>query len=580
MAMITGCHNKPADDSNRKRPGIYRVETETKETVHYSLTDEQTKYLWDMEHHANILGKHGFAPLLQAIISSSREKILDSIGEPECLIVDETGDAIRYQSELLDLKRVASTETIRTKDYTTEEFVDWILEKRDLFSEDPRPQARFDVKNIFPPQENEYWIVDCIHRLWGTAKSGGPLEVTIHMQLKTYEIEKQRLDLGSWINRCEITQVDVFQSKKPLFSKTNDQETRLFSDSFHDNWKDVRKEINTGGIYACDYNRDGLADLFVTDLRQDAGKLYTGKPQGKFAEETYFLQLELAKNCRIAAFVDIDNDGWEDVFFPSLPRIFRNLQGEKFANYTGQTNLPLMLDLSEGESKRISGIIPADYDLDGDMDLYITRSVESVGSWLESVQPHLAHNQLLRNDGNWTFTDVTQRTGTNGEGRSSFSAVWTDVNNDRYPDLYVINEFGNGSLLINEKGKRFKKTRLTEDQNDFGSMGLTCGDYDNDGNIDIYVSNMYSKAGSRVMGNMKKETYPDTIQNRLKSMVAGGELYQNQGNLQFNPVGKQFQVHAAGWAWGSSLADLNNDGWLDLYVTAGFISRDREKPDG
>ena len=63
-------------------------------------------------------------------------------------------------------------------------------------------------------------------------------------------------------------------------------------------------------------------------------------------------------------------------------------------------------------------------------------------------------------------------------------------------------------------------------------------------------------------------------------MVAGGELYQNQGNLQFNPVGKQFQVHAAGWAWGSSLADLNNDGWLDLYVTAGFISRDREKPDG
>ena len=82
------------------------------------------------------------------------------------------------------------------------------------------------------------------------------------------------------------------------------------------------------------------------------------------------------------------------------------------------------------------------------------------------------------------------------------------------------------------------------------------------------------------MGNMVEGTYPSEIQSRLRSMVAGGELYKNNGDLTFEPVGKDFQVHAAGWAWGASMADLNNDGWPDLYVTAGFISRDRAKPDG
>ena len=114
----------------------------------------------------------------------------------------------------------------------------------------------------------------------------------------------------------------------------------------------------------------------------------------------------------------------------------------------------------------------------------------------------------------------------------------------------------------------------------FFSLSVVQVDQNNDGNIDVYVSNMYSKAGSRIMGNMKAEGYPDDVKQRLRHMVAGGEMYENQGDLGFKSVGKKYQVHAAGWAWGSSLADLDNDGWLDLHVTAGFMSRDRAKPDG
>ena len=110
-------------------------------------------------------------------------------------------------------------------------------------------------------------------------------------------------------------------------------------------------------------------------------------------------------------------------------------------------------------------------------------------------------------------------------------------------------------------------------------MGLSCGDFDNDGQIDIYVSNMYSKAGSRVMSNLPDRCYANEITDQLRTLVAGSELYQNVDG-QFQRVGKGFQVHAIGWAWGSAMADLNNDGWLDLYATAGFMSRNRSKPDG
>lgn len=578
---ILGCKNaeKPLEKGESK---TFKVLVDKEPLPEYSLTEEQTAYLWDLEHAGNVLGQFGFKPLGQAIIANDKEAFLDIVGETKCTIIDlEKADQKSFQSDVLEITRQRSADGDR-KQLSIEEFADWWLEKRSRFSDEPAPKAGFYVKSLMPPKENEpHWTVICIHRLWGSAVDGSPLEMNILMELKTDEVEKERLGLGSWLFSCDIQQIDIAESTKTLFTKTGARDTRIDSSIFYDNWNEDRKQINTGGVFACDYNRDGLSDMFVTDIQVDSGRLYTGLKEGKFNDDTYFMSLDRARNSRIAMFVDIDNDGWEDLFCADLVQFFRNVNGEKFVNYSGKSNIGLFLDDEIGLPRdKISGVYPADYDLDGDVDLYITRSVPPVGSWLESLQPQMSHNQLLRNDGNWIFTDVTPRTKTDGEGRSTFSAVWSDVNNDRYPDLYIINEFGNGSLLVNQKGKTFKKQKLTDDQNDFGSMGLSCGDYDNDGNIDIYVSNMYSKAGSRIMGNMVDGTYPPEIQDRLRSMVAGGELYKNNGDLTFEPLGKDYQVHAAGWAWGASMADLNNDGWPDLYVTAGFISRDRAKPDG
>src|SRR5262249_54776105 len=153
------------------------------------------------------------------------------------------------------------------------------------------------------------------------------------------------------------------------------------------------------------------------------------------------------------------------------------------------------------------------------------------------------------------------------------SAVWLDANNDGWPDLYVINEFGNGVLLVNQQDGTFREKLIAHGPTDFGTMGVTCGDIDNDGNVDVYVANMYSKAGYRVIGNLKPDAYPPDLMATLRRFVTGNQLWRNKGGLAFEPKGQDWQVASVGWAYGAALADLDNDGFLDLYATAGFMSQ-------
>src|SRR5262249_3849750 len=158
----------------------------------------------------------------------------------------------------------------------------------------------------------------------------------------------------------------------------------------------------------------------------------------------------------------------------------------------------------------------------------------------------------------------------------TFSAVWLDADQDDWPDLYVINEFGNGVLLVSQKNGTFRARSIADDPGDFGSMGVTAGDIDNDGRIDIYVGNMYSKAGNRVTANIWPGSYPESIMAKLRSFTLGSQLHHNLGGLSFERIGRQLQVADVGWSYGPAMADLNNDGWLDIYATCGFISRSRD----
>jgi hypothetical protein len=270
-----------------------------------------------------------------------------------------------------------------------------------------------------------------------------------------------------------------------------------------------------------------------------------------------------------AMFVDLDGDGWEDLIYGDW--ILRNQQGRQFSVVS---NCKLKLSPS-------ANVIVADYDRDGKLDLFVTGTSEvRSGSWVNGEGGRKETNRLLRNLGNWRFADVTASANASGGNRSTFSAVWFDADNNDWPDLYVINEFGDGVLLVNRGDGTFREQSINNGGRDYGSMGVTAGDFDNDGNIDLYVANMYSKAGNRVIGNLWAGTYSEPVMDKLRSLTSGSQMHHNQGGLKFKQTSRELQVADVGWSYGPAMADLNNDGWLDIYATCGFISRSRDDPDG
>ena len=304
----------------------------------------------------------------------------------------------------------------------------------------------------------------------------------------------------------------------------------------------------------------------------NGAKLYQGGPGGTFKDVTASFGLATRLTDRpTAAWVDIDGDGWDDLILGR--RIFRNEGGKGFTDYTAKCNLRLPDDAG--------AVVVADYDRDGKLDLYVTRSLpRGATSWLDGHSSDKRGNMLFRNTGDWQFENVTKSAGALGGQRSTFTAAWLDANNDGWPDLHVINEFGDGILLVNNQNGTFSERRLADRPADFGTMGVAVGDIDNDGNIDIYCANMYSKAGTRVIGNLAPDAYPADVMEKMRRFVAGSQLHLNKGGLKFEQAGNDRRVAAVGWAYGACLADLDNDGFLDIYATAGYISRDRKEADG
>ena len=546
------------------------------------LTEVDRKYLWDLEHHGNVLSQIGLRAIGDAICNAQLDRLLDVMAPEFSAQILDAPQQVQFESDVLSVQRESDT---RYRLLDDNEFATWLLGYQARFSE--TPHSRFDIMKLTPPSQDKYsgrWSVVCLLRLWGTAQQGGPLEITMRCRMEVDHPTKQRTREPDWLLKWTVEQVNVANAKHYLFQEMTPERLHDLK-PMHDNWLTFDKVVDTGGLYACDYNRDGWIDLLVTDLNTgmhaDAAPyrytLFAGGQAGSFTDVTKQAGLpeSSAQAGLTAAFFDLDNDGWEDLILPQFHGlIFRNYKG-KFIAAPKWSNLLDVLQPHIG----ITALLPADFNRDGLTDLYVTRHRDPTGSWLEKTMPRGPANQLLQNLGNAKFKDVTKGMGVSGGGRSVFTAGWLDANNDNWPDLYVINEFGNGLYMENQQGQSFETREVVDGPADFGSMGLSCGDFNNDGQIDIYVSNMYSKAGSRVMSNLPDRCYPREVTDQLRNLVAGSELYKNVGG-QFQRVGKEFQVHAIGWAWGSAMADLNNDGWLDLYATAGFMSRDRRKPDG
>lgn len=542
--------------------------TRSGEFENLALPESELKRIWDIEHRGNVLNKYGFEPLAAALVRADAVE-LGRLFAPE-FVGSETGAPTRVRSVgFVDVERLQESGNPPVP-RTARQFVNRLLELRKVFGS--APQVKLVVATLKPKAPDDpdgVWEGKAQLRMHGVATPGAPAEVTATLAFEVRNPTASALATGGWLRAAHVQLLTVARSPHSLFAET--AKARGLNTALHDNWTASSVTPTTGGVYVTDFDRDGYLDVLITDLTGNT--LYRGGPGGNFTDATDRMGLPRSSSgaATAAAWVDLDGDGWEDLILEG--RVYRNEGGTKFADYTARFSVRL--------PKYLSGILVADYDRDGKLDLYLTRTGPPGNlSWLEGRSNSALGNVLLRNLGDWKFEDTTKKSGTRGDFRSTFTAAWLDANDDGWPDLYVPNEFGDGVLLVNNRDGTFKPRALSDRPSDFGTMGLAVGDIDNDGRIDIYSANMYSKAGTRVIGNLEPDAYPPKVMEKLRRFVAGSQLHLNRGDFKFEQVGAEKHLAPVGWAYGAALADLDGDGLLDVYATAGYLSRDRRKPDG
>ncbi len=348
-------------------------------------------------------------------------------------------------------------------------------------------------------------------------------------------------------------------------------------------------KYGSAGVSTADYDGDGWYDLYFADGA--SARLYRNQGDGTFADTTAVAGLPIdLHGINVALFLDLDNDGDKDLFlgrFTGPNLLFRNEGGGTFTDVSANTDL--------GRNFVVVATA-ADYDLDGDLDLYIGRYLDpriNLPTTLFYTR-NSEGNSLLRNDGDLRFTDVTEEAGVR-DGGLSLGVTWGDYDEDGDPDLYVANDFGRNALLRNEGDGTFSDVAAESDAIDFGfGMSASFGDVDNDGDLDLYVSNVHS--GQRWYG--QATTLYQYLINSIKlgtiledlptyreifsytggdwaeygdNFVKGNSLLLNDGG-KFTDVAEIAGVNPFGWYWSSTFFDYDNDGRQDIYAANGWIT--------
>jgi hypothetical protein len=327
------------------------------------------------------------------------------------------------------------------------------------------------------------------------------------------------------------------------------------------------------GIAVGDIDGDGLEDVYVCQGGGLPNLLFKRNPDGTALDVTAAAGVDWIETTRSALFVDLDNDGDQDlVLAPDAMLLVMENDGE--GHFREATRFP--------EATLVFSLAVADYDEDGDLDVFASRHFgdlhKMVGQLPNPLPYHDANNggrnYLLRNDGGWRFSDVTVESGLDVHNRRwSYAAGWEDFDNDDDLDLYVANDFGRNNLYRNDAGHFIDIAAEAGVEDIASGMSVTWGDYNNDGWMDLYVSNMFSAAGSRITyQRLFKPDASDHTRSLYQRLARGNTLFKNLGNGTFRDVSIDAGVTMGRWAWGSKFVDFNNDGHEDLVVANGYLT--------
>jgi hypothetical protein len=278
-------------------------------------------------------------------------------------------------------------------------------------------------------------------------------------------------------------------------------------------------------------------------------------------------------------FFDSDNDGDPDLWITGIrgDRFYRNERCGVLVDASPTAGLV------SGEWGSMP--IVADYDRDGFLDVYVVRMGDHAAQ--APVPNWDARNgvpdSLYRNAGDGTFREVSHAAGI--EGRSwGMAGAWGDYDNDGWPDIYVGNEFGVNALYHNRRDGTFVDVAETAGVLDRGAaMGIVWGDYDNDGDLDLYVNKMYANSRWALFHPEFPPPVPwyfrwiprAWVDEVTDEVTRGSTLLRNDGGGTFTDVSDAAGVRDCQWGWGAAFFDYNNDGWLDLFCTNGFVSGPR-----
>ncbi len=330
-----------------------------------------------------------------------------------------------------------------------------------------------------------------------------------------------------------------------------------------------------GGVLAIDYDRDGWPDLYFTNAptvamalkgEKAASALFHNNHDGTFTDVT--AKAGVAHPCFAmgGAVADYNNDGWPDMYITCLGGnvLYRNNGDGTFTDVTATAGV--------ADGRWSTGAAFADYDGDGFVDLMVTNYVDfklndlpgfgqSPTCKFHGIDVQCgprglkgAGDSLFHNNGNGTFTNVSKTTGTADDpGYYGLGVIWSDFDNTGRPGIYIANDSTPNYLYRNDGGGKLTDvglesgTAVSGDGSEQGSMGVAVADYNHTGRFSIYVTNFADEFNT---------------------------LYRNDGKGSFTDVSYDSGVALASLPyvkWGVAFADLDNDGWSDLFSVNGHV---------
>lgn len=331
-------------------------------------------------------------------------------------------------------------------------------------------------------------------------------------------------------------------------------------------------ESMSGGVAWIDFDRDGWMDLYLVNggrweelvqgKRTVSNALYRNNGDGTFTNVTGKAGVGNRHWGMGVAAGDYDNDGWVDLFVCNYGpnTLYRNNGDGTFRDVTGKAGV--------GDGRWGVSASWGDYDADGWLDLYVTNTVQFDHEAPEPMECHYRgitvqcgplgmvgdSDILYRNNGDGTFLDVSEKAGVSDVTPSyGLGAIWSDYDNDGDLDLYVANDQMANFLFRNQGDGTFEETGLfagaafSDDGTAQGSMGVDFGDYDRDGLLDIYITHFSDDYNT---------------------------LFRNLGQGRFRDMTRGAGLTFSSWpmvGWGTGFVDLDHDGWEDIFAANGHV---------